>query len=98
MICQKCGRVVRTDNTSGKNESITVRRYYCSCGFVNKTLEQVVLVWKKAEYKPREKAETTAQQDTAEMIERETAKAKMQAVESIAKKHKRGRQKKIKQG
>jgi hypothetical protein len=47
--------VVRDGKASGKNESITERRYYCSCGFVNKTLEQVVVTWKKTEYKPREK-------------------------------------------
>jgi len=53
MQCQKCGRVVRPGNTTGRNESLTERRYYCSCGFVNKTVEQVIVTWKKMEYKPR---------------------------------------------
>ena len=56
MQCQKCGRVVRPNNTRGRDESLTERRYYCSCGFVNKTYEQVVMTWKKTEYKPREVA------------------------------------------
>ena len=54
MICQKCGRVVRPNNCRGRDESLTERRYYCSCGFVNKTYEQVVMVWKKTDYKPRD--------------------------------------------
>jgi hypothetical protein len=56
MICQKCGRVVRPNNCRGRNESITERRYYCSCGFVNKTYENVVMTWKKTPYKPRTEA------------------------------------------
>jgi hypothetical protein len=53
MQCQKCGRVVRPNNCRGRDESLTERRYYCSCGFVNKTYEQVVMTWRKTEYKPR---------------------------------------------
>ncbi|GEM_PF-6322077 len=53
MICLKCGRVVRPGNTIGRNESVTERRYYCSCGFVNRTAEQVVLTWRKTQYKSR---------------------------------------------
>ena len=53
MQCQKCGRVVRPTNCRGRDESLTERRYYCSCGFVNKTYESVVMTWKKTAYKPR---------------------------------------------
>ena len=56
MLCQKCNRVVRPGNTIGRNESLTERRYYCSCGFVNKSVEQVVVTWKKMVYKPRKAA------------------------------------------
>jgi hypothetical protein len=53
MICGKCGRVVRPGNTRGRDETLTERRYYCSCGFVSKTHEQIVVVWKKTVYTPR---------------------------------------------
>jgi hypothetical protein len=64
MICQKCGRVVRPSSVVGRNESITERRYYCSCGHVNKTLEQVVVTWKKTEYKRREPKQEATQAPT----------------------------------
>ena len=62
MICQKCGRVVRPQNTVGRNEPITVRRYYCSCGYVNKSLEQVAVTWKKTDYKKRKPEQQPAEQ------------------------------------
>ena len=53
MRCPRCDRVVRPGNTRGRDENITERRYYCSCGFVHKTAEQVVVTWKKTIYTPR---------------------------------------------
>ncbi len=84
MICQKCGRVVRPGNTIKRDAGFTERRYYCSCGFVNRTKEEVVLTWKKTEYKPREKKKIVA--DVKETVMNEEQKTKK----------KRGRPRKIK--
>jgi hypothetical protein len=75
MQCQKCGRVVRPNNCRGRDESLTERRYYCSCGFVNKTYEQVVMTWKKTEYKPRESAPVVAPAPAAEPQRKRKRKA-----------------------
>jgi hypothetical protein len=73
MQCQKCGRVVRPNNCRGRDESLTERRYYCSCGFVNKSYETVVMTWKKTEYKPRAVAEP---EPVPEPVKRKRGRAK----------------------
>jgi len=76
MQCQKCGRVVRPNNTTGRNESLTERRYYCSCGFVNKSYETVVMTWRKTEYKPREAAQPKQTEAPPSAVEDAPAQAK----------------------
>jgi hypothetical protein len=75
MQCQKCGRVVRPNNCRGRDESLTERRYYCSCGFVNKTYEQVVMTWKKTEYKPRVVAPAPVAAPEPEPVKRKRGRA-----------------------
>jgi hypothetical protein len=95
MICQKCGRVVRPGNTYGRNETCTERRYYCSCGFVNKTYETVVITWKKTQYAPRETPPVPV--PAVEAVAQEPAKEDAPATPKPAKKRGRHRRSAIKE-